>query len=102
MEAILELGGLLALLALVLVWKKRRAGRSAPPTAVLPKPASAADDAYRVGFGVGMLGGSIEDAAIVQNAIRAVEQKTGQKANGQTVGTALGMRNPPNSPGGPS
>ena len=50
------------------------------------------DQARRVGTLTGLLGGSIEDAAKAQYALRSLEEKTGQPPSPQDLGTAVGMQ----------
>jgi hypothetical protein len=106
MTHVLELIGMAAVAVLFMAWKRRSGGQRGTDTVVpqhqepRSQQTSDADDAYRVGFGIGMSGGSIEDAVIAQNALRSVEQKNGNKTDDRTLGTVLGLSNPPDSHNG--
>jgi hypothetical protein len=50
-----------------------------------------ATDARQIGTLIGLMGGSIHDAAIAQNVLRRFEQEHGRKATVKEMGVVAGM-----------
>jgi hypothetical protein len=74
--------------AALLIFLWLMGGRRSTPNPSGPK---SADQASQVDTLTGLLGGSVEDAAKAQYALKALEEKTGQPPTLQDIGMAVGM-----------
>ena len=82
----------------LVVWALRLRGRAQPPVspaATSPQSAPARPRAepgsFETGAVVGLLGGSVEDAAIADHALRRAEAASGEKRTAADVGFAAGL-----------
>ena len=48
-------------------------------------------DSYQIGLLVGMMGGTVADAAVARSALQRFEQAHGRKATMRDVATVVGM-----------